>query len=76
MVIRLGGVGCFAAVVMVLLRAGDSAEVVVGARCGVHGAVLVRMGWWIIVDSNLVLEQFADWWYKRGWLVLIRCGGG
>jgi hypothetical protein len=69
-------VGCFAAGVMVLLRAGDSAEVVVRARCGVHGAVLVWMGWWIIVDSNLVLEQFADWRYKRGWLVLIRCGGG
>jgi len=34
-------------------------------------------GWsWIILDSDLVLECFADESFTRGWLVLLRLGAG
>jgi hypothetical protein len=53
-------VGCFVAVV--LLRGGDLVEVVVGVQCRVMGLLWFWFGWgwWIILDSNLVLEKFAE----------------
>lgn len=32
--------------------------------------------WWISLDLDLVSEQLVDGSYKKGWLVLFRCGGG